>query len=59
MNIENKIKDPKNNFFSMYIWAIKTSYSYMQGNRNLSFWLKLPFKAFQITRKTLVNNKHK
>jgi len=55
MNTKNHIKDPKNNFISMYIWAIKTSYSYMQGNRNLSFWIKLPFKAFQIAYKTLYN----
>ena len=37
----------------MYIWSIKTSYSYMQGLRDWKFWLRLPFKAHQITINTL------
>lgn len=40
-------------FIKMYIWSVKTSYSYMKGYRNLKFWIILPFRALQITYKIL------
>lgn len=32
----------------MYIWSLKESYSFMEGNRGLMFWISLPYKAFLI-----------
>ena len=40
-------------FVKMYIWALKESYSFMQGLRTVGFWLKLPFKAFKIAYLTI------
>ena len=40
-------------FIKMYIWSIKTSYSYMSGSRDFYFWTRLPYKAFGITYMTL------
>lgn len=40
-------------YIKLYIWSIKTSISFMQGSRNWKFWLQLPFKAHQITMRTL------
>ena len=37
----------------MYIWAVKTSYSFMEGHRDIKFWLQLPFKAFWIAYKSI------
>jgi len=36
------------NYMKMYIWAVKASYNFMQGQRNIYFWAKLPFKAHYI-----------
>lgn len=44
-----KIKD----FIKMYFWAIKTSYSFMEGNRNYKFWVQLPFKAAWIAKNSI------
>lgn len=43
-------------FLKMYIWAIKESYSFMQGLRTPLFWIKLPFKAFWIAYETVYSN---
>lgn len=40
-------------YIKMYLWAFKESISFMKGSRDLLFWLKLPFKAHQITMNTL------
>ena len=41
-------------FIKMYIWSIKESYNFMTGHHHkLSFWIKLPWKAFMITYLTL------
>lgn len=41
-------------FIKMYIWSIKESYNFMAGHHHeLSFWIKLPYKAFMITWLTL------
>lgn len=53
MNTENNIPKPKNNYFSLYAWAIRASYSYMQGSRNMRFWLVLPWKAHKIAWATV------
>lgn len=38
----------------MYMWSIKSSYSFMEGHHNeLSFWLKLPYYSFLIAYKTI------
>ncbi len=35
-------------FIKEYIWAIKSSYSFMEGLRGPMFWVSLPFVAFKI-----------
>ncbi len=40
-------------FLKMYVWAIKESYSFMEGSRNTLFWIKLPFKAYWIAVKSI------
>lgn len=40
-------------YIKMYFWALKTSYSYMEGLRDVQFWLVLPFKAHQIAYATV------
>lgn len=40
-------------YIKLYFWAIKESYSFMQGLRDFKFWLKLPFKAHWIAYKTV------
>lgn len=43
-------------YLSLYWWSIKESYSFMEGNRGIYFWLVLPWKAHLITWRTLVDN---
>ena len=43
----------KYTYIQLYILAIKNSYSYMKGQRNLEFWIKLPFKAHWIAYKSI------
>jgi hypothetical protein len=45
-------------FIKNYIWAIKNSYEYMEGLRTLSFWIKLPFKAYKIAKMNTYEEKH-
>jgi len=45
------------NYFKIYFWAIKESYSYMQGNRNILFWITLPYKAHWIAYKTVFDSR--
>lgn len=40
-------------FLKMYVWALKESYSFMQGSRSALFWIKLPFKAYWIAIKSI------
>jgi hypothetical protein len=40
-------------FIKMYVWSLCASYEFMEGSRGIGFWLKLPFKAFQIAYLTL------
>lgn len=37
----------------MYIWALKASYSFMENQHDLKFWLTLPYKAHRIAYMTL------
>ena len=40
-------------FIKEYIWAIRKSYSFMEGLRDWKFWLRLPFKAWWIAFQTI------
>lgn len=43
------------NFIKLYIWSLKSSYSFMECRRDTKFWAQLPFKAFWIAYKTSRN----
>lgn len=45
------------NYIKLYIWAIKTSYSFMEGLRDWKFWIALPWKAHLIAYRTIIDSK--